>query len=156
MRHQHPKVIESPLGFEVGLPLLAQVASGLQAAHDQGVTHRDVKPANIVLNAAPEPDGTRPDLMAHPELGHPVLVDFGIARLVDESGTQLTRPAIIRTMNFPEECSNNWVFGIWAETGRVQKAEAMGPAGIFCADPAIFDDQLGRKSAGIFPVDEDV
>ncbi len=84
---------EGPLGFEVGLPLLAQVASGLQAAHDQGVTHRDVKPANIVLNAAPEPDGTRPDLMAHPELGHPVLVDFGIARLVDESGTQLTRPA---------------------------------------------------------------
>ena len=72
---------EGPLGFEVGLPLLAQVASGLQAAHDQGVTHRDVKPANIVLNAAPEPDGTRPDLMAHPELGHPVLVDFGIARL---------------------------------------------------------------------------
>ena len=82
-----------PVSFAVGLPLLAQVASGLQAAHDQGVTHRDVKPANIVLHASPDADGTLPDLMDHPELGRPVLVDFGIARLVDESGTQLTRPA---------------------------------------------------------------
>ena len=78
-------------------------------------------------------------------------IRFAVTQHPSHAGAQL-----IRTMNFPEECSNNWVFGIWAETGRVQKAEAMGPAGIFRADPAIFDDQLGRKSAGIFPVDEDV
>ncbi|GAA2180740.1 hypothetical protein GCM10009785_12860 [Brooklawnia cerclae] len=82
-----------PVSFAVGMPLLAEVASGLQAAHDAGITHRDVKPANIVLHAQPDADGTLPDLLERPELGHPVLVDFGIARLVDESGTQLTRPA---------------------------------------------------------------
>lgn len=82
-----------PLSHEVAMPMLADVSDGLQAAHDAGITHRDVKPANIVLDAPAEADGTLPDLMAHPELGRPVLVDFGIARLVDEAGKQLTRPA---------------------------------------------------------------
>lgn len=84
---------QGPLSYEIGLPLLARVADGLQAAHDAGITHRDVKPANIVLDAPTDADGTRPDLLAHPERGRPVLVDFGIARIVDEAGAQLTRPA---------------------------------------------------------------
>lgn len=84
---------QGPLSYEVGMPLLARVAGGLQAAHDAGVTHRDVKPANIVMDAPARVDGTRPDLMTHPGAGRPVLVDFGIARIVDEAGSQLTRPA---------------------------------------------------------------
>lgn len=82
-----------PLGYAVGMPLLARVAEGLQAAHDAGITHRDVKPANIVLDAPMAPDGTKPDLNSYPERGRPVLVDFGIAHIVDDAGTQLTRPA---------------------------------------------------------------
>ncbi|MGB3966416.1 MAG: serine/threonine-protein kinase, partial [Planctomycetota bacterium] len=46
------------------LRLLAVVADGLQAAHERGIVHRDVKPANILV---------RPDLS-------PVLIDFGLAR----------------------------------------------------------------------------
>ena len=84
---------EGPVSYAVGIPLLAKVASGLQAAHAIGITHRDVKPANIVLDAPPAPDGTRPDLSAHPELGRPVLVDFGIARLINQTGQELTGSA---------------------------------------------------------------
>ncbi len=103
------QLVESsgPLHYSVALPLLAKVARGLHAAHLRGITHRDVKPANIVLNA---PDI---DLYAHPEQGYPVLVDFGIARIVDESASQLTRPATaIGTAAYmsPEQAKGQQVF----------------------------------------------
>lgn len=56
----------------------ADLADALHYIHEQGVVHRDVKPANILLAHTPGND-TRP---------HPKLTDFGIARLVD--GARLT------------------------------------------------------------------
>jgi eukaryotic-like serine/threonine-protein kinase len=50
------------------LPLLAQMAEGLDAAHRAGIIHRDFKPANVMLTAAG--DGS---LRA-------VITDFGLAR----------------------------------------------------------------------------
>ncbi|MEV4537058.1 serine/threonine-protein kinase [Asanoa sp. NPDC049518] len=46
------------------MAIVAQTAHALQAAHDAGVVHRDVKPGNLIV---------RPD-------GQVVLVDFGVAR----------------------------------------------------------------------------
>ena len=55
-----------PFSRREALPLIAQIAAGLQAAHDAGVIHRDFKSGNIIL--APAPGGWRP-----------VITDFGLA-----------------------------------------------------------------------------
>ena len=55
------------------LPILRQVSAALDAAHAEGVVHRDFKPSNVML-VARELDGTRPGGL------RAVVTDFGIAR----------------------------------------------------------------------------
>jgi len=57
---------EGPLTFEALVKLMRRIASGLQAAHERGIIHRDVSPDNIIV---PLGDVTRAKI-----------IDFGIAR----------------------------------------------------------------------------
>jgi serine/threonine protein kinase len=61
-----------------------EVAEGLEAAHAAGLIHRDIKPANIWL----EGDLASPDPAKR--VRRAKLLDFGLARSVDQSDMQLT------------------------------------------------------------------
>jgi len=64
------------LGVAERLRLLHRVLGAVQYAHDRRVIHRDLKPSNILVN----------------EAGEVRLLDFGVAKLLEETeGAQLTR-----------------------------------------------------------------
>jgi serine/threonine protein kinase len=73
--------------------MIAKVALALHHAHQQGIVHRDVKPANIMTDKD----------------GEPVVMDFGLARSV-QGGTHLTQSgAVMGTPQYmpPEQVAGN-------------------------------------------------
>ncbi len=59
-----------PLDPTFAVQVVEQIASALDAAHQQGLIHRDIKPSNILLTKA----------------NFAYLIDFGLARTAGESG----------------------------------------------------------------------
>jgi serine/threonine protein kinase len=74
--------------------LLAQFASALDAAHERGLVHRDVKPANILITVA---NGEE----------HSYLTDFGIAKRFDTVSGLTAQGAVVGTVDYmaPEQIS---------------------------------------------------
>jgi serine/threonine-protein kinase len=73
--HRLRRVGHMPI--EAVVPVVRQVASALNAAHEQGIVHRDLKPGNIFLVEIPgEPDFVK-------------VLDFGISKMM-ASRTHLT------------------------------------------------------------------
>ena len=66
---------------------MAQVAAALAAAHARGLIHRDVKPANVLLDAGGERD-------------HAYLTDFGIARHAAATSGLTRTGSVIGTLDY--------------------------------------------------------
>jgi WD40 repeat protein/serine/threonine protein kinase len=67
-----------PLEVAEVVRIALQTASGLAAAHSQGLIHRDIKPANLLLENG---------------LARLKITDFGLARMADD--TPLTQPGVV-------------------------------------------------------------
>ncbi len=74
------RLARSRLPLDEALGIAAQIATGVEAAHERGVVHRDLKPGNVML----QPDGVAK------------VLDFGLARgaPADASKSRLGAPAI--------------------------------------------------------------
>jgi serine/threonine-protein kinase len=92
------------------MSIVAQAGRALEAAHQAGIVHRDVKPGNLII----EPDGTV------------VLVDFGVARS-SESAALTGAKEVVGTALYiaPEQVSK-------AETGPAADVYALGAVAYHC------------------------
>lgn len=80
---------KGPLPFGTVQSLLVQVGGALAYAHKRGVVHRDVKPANIMLDSE----------------GWPIIMDFGIAKGANAHKlTQVGQPIGTPEYMSPEQC----------------------------------------------------
>lgn len=95
-----------PVPPQEGARWMGQVAEALAYAHAQGLVHRDVKPANILLDRA----------------GRARLSDFGLARPAEGDGAALTREGQVGTPAYmapeqatgaaPDPCSDVHALGV--------------------------------------------
>jgi serine/threonine protein kinase len=120
---------------------LAQAADALDSAHAANVVHRDVKPANLLLDAA----------------GNVAVADFGVSRREGES-TLTAQGEVVGTAGYlaPEQvdgrgatpASDRYALGVVAHqllTGRLPGRDPATPA------PAVFDRALADEPDRRYP-----
>jgi serine/threonine protein kinase len=71
---------DGPFPWREALPLIEQIGAGIQAAHDAGIIHGDLKPANVMLATVPGGSVTRA-----------IVMDFGVALPAAQSGENVGR-----------------------------------------------------------------
>jgi len=71
------RIKRGALPIDETIEISRQIASALEAAHEKGVVHRDLKPGNVMIR----PDGTV------------IVLDFGLARAIHDDSATATAPA---------------------------------------------------------------
>jgi eukaryotic-like serine/threonine-protein kinase len=87
---------EGPLQIEQAIAYALDIAHGLEAAHDRGIVHRDIKPQNVLLSIG----------------GGAKITDFGIARMLNERGLTMAG-RVVGTTDYvsPEQALGRHVTG---------------------------------------------
>jgi tetratricopeptide (TPR) repeat protein len=68
---------EAKLSTRERLELFLEVCSAIQHAHQKGIIHRDLKPSNVLVTM-------------HHGVAHPMVIDFGVAKAIDQNLTEKT------------------------------------------------------------------
>ncbi len=92
---------DGPLSVEDAIDFASQTASGLDAAHEEGIIHRDIKPGNVIVTPK----------------GRAVILDFGLAKVEDVTMTQDGTSMGTMAYMSPEQAKNEALDGrtdLWA------------------------------------------
>jgi serine/threonine protein kinase len=84
---------KGPLDGRRAARYIVQIARALQAAHDQGILHRDIKPHNVMIETATD---------------RPLIADFGLAKFVHNDNSLTHAGQIIGTPSYmsPEQAQD--------------------------------------------------
>jgi eukaryotic-like serine/threonine-protein kinase len=65
------------LSTEQRMKLFIPICHAIQSAHQKGIIHRDIKPSNVLVTL-------------HDGMPHPMVIDFGVAKAIDQKLTEKT------------------------------------------------------------------
>ena len=82
---------EGPLNIDQAVQWMITIASAVDHLHANGIHHRDLKPSNVLFD----------------QTGQPCLVDFGLARAIDENSEATATGTILGTPSYmsPEQAA---------------------------------------------------
>ena len=85
-----------PVAPRLAARWVAALCGAMQHAHERGILHRDIKPDNIILAGGSVPENLVPRL-----------TDFGLAKLVEETGNETLSEARLGTPHYmaPEQAA---------------------------------------------------
>ena len=129
---------DGPLPAEEALCVLRQVGAGIEAAHDAGILHRDIKTANIIVHGS----GERVSAW---------VTDFGLARAAFGDDTALTAHGVAGTPGFmapelfygsaPTQASDIYALGVVAHVVLLGRPPHIPVPGGKSAQPAFISAQ---------------
>jgi serine/threonine protein kinase len=99
---------KKPIAPRQAAAVVRKLALAMQEAHAKGVIHRDLKPANVMITAAREP----------------VVLDFGLSRLLGKDQARLTREG--RVVGTPTYMAPEQILGDESAAGPACDVYALG------------------------------
>jgi len=121
------------LNNELAVDVAWQIATGLHAAHQQGVLHLDLKPANVLLIPTADRVAVK-------------LIDFGLAKVVTPLQTQARRTQKQSTQ-FGKRVAGTWIYASPEQQGDVRFGEVSAKSDVFSFGKTMMRLCSGRDPA---------
>ena len=125
------RLSRGPVGVEQALPYAIQIAGALAAAHRQGISHRDLKPGNIMLTKS----GTK-------------LLDFGLSKFHAPGADQAGAGASVLPTVSLDLTEKGTILGTFQYMApeQLEGKESNARADIFAFGAVLYEMLTGRKA----------